>query len=109
MKVENCPDADMRNCLEKKINKYTYALVTRRVSDKLDVFEEFIRLYQEPSIDAATLATVSKETFISKLQGQCYDRASSMNGALSGVVQRIMTRALIIHPLLCPLNKSSNM
>ena len=60
MKVENCPDADMRNCLKKKINKYTYALVTRRASDKLDVFEEFIRLYQEPSIDAATLATVPK-------------------------------------------------
>ena len=57
--------------------------------------EEFIGLHQVPSIDAATLVSVAKDTFqrlnlsLSKLRGQCYDGASSMSGAKSGVAKRI--------------------
>ena len=56
---------------------------------------EFIGLYQVPSIDAGTLVSVAKDTFqrlnwsFSKLRGQCYNGASSMSGAKSGVAKRI--------------------
>ncbi len=81
-------------------------IVLRRVTDSFDVHEEFVGLYKVPSIDAATLTSVAKDALcrlnipISKLRGQCYDGASSMRGARSGVATRIMEdepRAVYIH------------
>jgi len=81
-------------------------IVLRRVTDSFDVHEEFVGLYKVPSIDAATLTSVAKDALcrlnvpLSKLRGQCYDGASSMRGARSGVAKRIMEdepRAVYIH------------
>ena len=76
-------------------NNEQTTIVLRWVSEDLIVNEEFIGLYQVPSIDAATLVSVARDTFqrlnlsFSKLRGQCYDGASSMSGAKSGVAKRI--------------------
>jgi len=68
--------------------------------------EEFIVLYHVPSIDAATLVSVAKDTFQrlnlspSKLRGQYYDGASSMSGAKYGLAKRISDeepRAVYMH------------
>ena len=76
-------------------NKEQVTFTIRWVSEDLEVHEEFIGLYEVPAIDAATLATVAKDTFtrlnlsFSKLRGQCYDGASAMKGIRSGLVPRI--------------------
>ena len=63
-------------------------------------------MYQVPSIDAETLTSAAKDTLcrmnlpLSKLRGQCYDGASAMSGAKSGVVKRIQDeepRAVYTH------------
>lgn len=87
-------------------NNEQTTIVLRRVTESFDVHEEFIGLYKVPSIDAATLTSVAKDALcrlnvpLSKLRGQCYDGASSMRGARSGVAKRIMDdepRAVYIH------------
>lgn len=53
-------------------------------------------MYHVPSIDAVTLTAIAKDVLVrmnlsmSKLRGQCYDGASTMRGARSGVVKRIL-------------------
>ena len=70
--------------------------VMRWVSETLEVHEEFISLYHVPSISADTLTGVIKHSRarlnlpISKLRGQCYDGASTMHGARSGVATQIL-------------------
>ena len=78
-------------------NEWT-TIVLRRVMESIDVHKEFVGLYNVPSIDAATLTSVAKDPLcrlnlpLSKLHGQCYDGASSMCGARSGVATRIWMR-----------------
>ena len=77
-------------------NNEQTTIVIRWVSEHLEVHEEFLGLYHVPSIDALTLTTVSKDALVrmnlsmSKLRGQCYDGASTMRGARSGVAKRIL-------------------
>lgn len=65
-------------------------------SDDFEVTEVFLGLYKVPSIHASTLVSVMKDALcrmnitISKVRGQCYDGASTMQGARSGVAKQIM-------------------
>ena len=76
-------------------NHEQVAVILRRVNEKLEVFEEFIGLYQVDSIRAECLTSVIKDSMfrlnlpISKLRGQCYDGCSTMSGAKTGVAKRI--------------------
>ena len=81
-------------------------IVLRHVSDKMEVLEELIGMYQVPSIDSETLTEVAKDALcrcnlpLSKLRGQCHDGASAMRGAKSGVAKRILAeepRTLYTH------------
>ena len=74
--------------------------------DFIDVHEDFLGLYQVPSIDSDTLTSVVKDSLcriniqICKLQGQCYDGVSMMRGARSGVAKKILDierRAIYTH------------
>ena len=61
----------------------------------MEVVEEFFGVYQVPSIHSSTVTKVVKVVLckynlsLGKLRGQCYDRASAMHGARSGVATRI--------------------
>lgn len=76
-------------------NKEQSVIVLRWISEDFEVNEEFLGLYNVPSIDAATLTIAAKDALcrmnlpLSKLRGQCYDGASAMSGAKSGVAKRI--------------------
>ena len=87
-------------------NNEQTTIVIRCVSEDLEVHEEFLGLYHVPSIDAVTLTAVAKDALVrmnlsvSKLRGQCYDGASTMRGARSGVAKRILDeepRAVYTH------------
>ena len=87
-------------------NREQVTLSIRQVTEDLQVHEEFLGLYCVPSIDASTLTSVIKDLFIrmnlsfEKLRGQCYDGASAMSGAKSGVAKQISDiepRALFTH------------
>ena len=81
-------------------------IVFRWVSDSLEVHEEFFGLYQVASIKAEVLASTAMDCLqrsnisVIKLHGQCYDGASNMSGAKSGVAKRIQDeepRAVFTH------------
>ena len=81
-------------------------IVLRQVTDEMEMFEEFLGIYQVPSIDSSTLSKVVKDVLcrhnlsLGKLRGQCYDEASGMQGARSGVATKIYEeerRALYTH------------
>ena len=81
-------------------------IVLRRVTDKTDMFEDFLGVYQVPSTNSSTLTKVVKDVLcrynlsLGKLRGQCYDGASAIQGARSGVATRICEeepRALYTH------------
>ena len=57
----------------------------------LEVHEEFVGLYQVPSIDADTLTTVHIWMNLSfdELRGHCYDGASAMSSPKCGVAKQI--------------------
>ena len=87
-------------------NKEQMTVVVRSVTDCFEVHEEFLGMYQVPSIDAVTLTDTTKDALcrmnlpLSKLRGQCYDGASSMRGMRSGVAKQILdieSRALYTH------------
>ncbi len=87
-------------------NREQVTMVIRRVTEDLQVHEEFLGLYHVSAIDAATLTTVIKDLLmrmnlgIEKLRGQCYDGASAMSGSKSGVAKRISDlepRAVFTH------------
>ena len=54
------------------------------ITAEFDVHEELLGLYQVDSIDATTLTSVIKDTFIrmnlsiSRLRGQCYERLNHL-------------------------------
>ena len=81
-------------------------MVLRRVNNNLDVHEEFIGLYNVPSISASRLTFVVKDALLrlnlslAKACGQCYDGASNMNGVGNGVAKQIRDaepKALFTH------------
>ena len=76
------------------------------MTEVFEVHNKFLGLYHVDLIDAATITPVIKDTLIrmnlsvSRLQGQCYDGASAMSGAKSGVAKRIRDlepRAVFMH------------
>ncbi len=88
------------------VNKEQATIVFRSVTDKFEVFEEFLGMYEVPNITALTLRGVMKDALcrmnipISKVRGQCYDGASTMKGTRAGVAKLITTeepRALYTH------------
>lgn len=87
-------------------NKEQVTIVFRLVTNDFEVHEEFLGLYEVSSIDASTLVKVMKDCLcrmnipISRIRGQCYDGASTMRGAKSGVAKIIKDeepRALYTH------------
>ena len=87
-------------------NQEQATMVIRWVSDSLQVSEEFVGLYQVPAINADTLTSAIKDVLLrmnlamARIRGQCYDGASSMRGARTGVAKQIKdaeARALYTH------------
>ena len=87
-------------------NTEQVTVVVRMVTYEFDVHEQFLGMYGAPSVDAQTLTTAIKDVFerfnfsFNKLRGQCYDGASAMSGAKSGLARRILEiepRALFTH------------
>ena len=87
-------------------NAEQVVIVIRWVSDDLSVHEEFIGLYHTSSIQAQSLVSIIKDSLLRlnlKLElcrGQCYDGASVMSGARSGVATIISSeepRAVFTH------------
>lgn len=87
-------------------NSEQVTIVLRWVTEDFQVHEEFIGLYKVPSVDAETLTATIKDTLtrlnlpLAKIRGQCYDGASAMSGAKSGVAKRIQDlepRAVFTH------------
>ena len=76
-------------------NREHVTLILRRVTQELEVHEEFLGLYHVASIDAAMLTTAIKDVLVrmnlpfEKLRGQCYDGASAMSSSKCGVAKRI--------------------
>ena len=98
-------------------NREQFTVIIRRVSEDLQVDEEFIGLYQNSTTDAATLAALIKDVFIrlnvnmKKLRGQCFDGASAMSGYRTGVAKRINgieTREVFTHCCGHALNLAAN-
>ena len=71
-------------------NREQATLVFRSVTDNFDVYEEFLGIYNVPSIHSMTLKKVIEDCLcrfnipFSKVRGQCYDGASTMSGVRSG-------------------------
>ena len=87
-------------------NKEQVVIVIRYADDDLIAQEEFIGLSVVDSIDAATLTAVIKDCLLRmnlplhNCCGQCYDGASSMSGAKTGVAKQISdeeSRAIYTH------------
>ena len=87
-------------------NKEQVVLVLRWVDDTLTVNEDFIGLYNVPSISADTLTGVIKDSLcrlnltLRKVRGQCYDGASNMSGVRTGVAKQLLDeekRAVFTH------------
>ena len=77
-------------------NKEQMVTVFRCVDDELQVHEEFVGLYQLDTTDAKTIVTALRDIMVAlnldihRLRGQCYDGASTMSGAKSGVAKQIL-------------------
>ena len=87
-------------------NREQATFVIRIVTEDFKVHEEFLGLYEVPSIDSKTLVDMIKDILvrlninINKVRGQCYDGASAMRGHKSGVstiISQIEPRALYTH------------
>ena len=98
-------------------NKEQVVLVLRWVDCDFNVHEDFIGLYNVPSISANVLTSVIKDALqrlnlcISKVRGQCYDGASNMSGIKSGVAKQILDeekRAIFTHCYGHALNLACN-
>ena len=78
----------------------------RWVSEKLEVVEEFVGLYEVASTGAETIYATITDVLLQlnlalpKVRGQCYDGAATMSGAKSGVATRLCAaepRAVFTH------------
>ena len=95
--VDECADTS---------NNKQLVIVLRWVDDQLNPHEEFIGLYEVPTIQASTIASAIKDTLIrlnlslTRARGQCYDGASNMRGSRNGVakiIQDCEPRAIFSH------------
>lgn len=70
-------------------------LVLRWVDDNLIAHEDFIGLYETPSVKANVIVSTITDTLIhmnltlSKVRGQCCDGASNMSNSRNGVAKQI--------------------
>eukprot|EP00117_Sycon_ciliatum_P045417 scpid51443/ scgid32647/ Zinc finger MYM-type protein 1 len=87
-------------------NKEQFVLCIRWVDDALVDHEDFIGLYEVPSIGSDMLVSTIKEVLLrmslslSGCRGQCYDGASNMTGSRNGVaaqLQSVENRAVLTH------------
>ena len=87
-------------------NKEQFTICIRWVDEDLEDHEDFIGLYEVPTIDANTLVQAIRDTLlrmglsVSQCRGQCYDGASNMSGKKTGVATRILSqekRAIYTH------------
>lgn len=87
-------------------NHEQFVLCLRWVDDDLNPHEEFIGLQSVPNIAADTLVAVIRDVLIrmnlsiTNCRGQCYDGASNMVGAKSGVATQIKNyepRGILTH------------
>ena len=75
-------------------NEEQVVLCFRWVSDDLTVHEDFISFYQTDTIVVNSLVNIIKDALlrprlsISKVRGQCYNVASAMRSACSGVAKQ---------------------
>lgn len=87
-------------------NKEQFTLCIRWVDESLVDLEDFIGLYEVPSIDSDTLVAAIKDVLLrislshSNCRGQCYDGASNMTGCRNGVAAKLRqeeSRAVLTH------------
>jgi len=77
-------------------NKEQLTLVMRRIDHNLDVYEEFLGMYQIDSTTAESITSTILDALLhfkvplTKLRGQCYDGCSTMAGSRNGVAARIL-------------------
>jgi len=90
-------------------NKEQHILVMRRVDHKLDVYKEFLGMYQIDSTTAKSIASTILDTLLhfqiplTKLRGQWYDGCSTMAGSRNGVAAKVHTmEQSCVHTLLWP-------
>jgi len=84
-------------------NQEQLVICIRWVNEQLQPQEDFIGLYKVDDISANTIvedALVRMNLALSKCRGQCYDGASAMSGARSGVAKQLNedeNRAVFLH------------
>ena len=87
-------------------NQEQFVLCLWWVDEDLNPYEEFIGLHVVPNICADTLVACIRDVLIcmnltiKNCRGQCYDEASNMSGAKSGVATQIKAeepRAIFTH------------
>ena len=89
-------------------------LVLRWVVGDFHVHDDFIGLYNFPSISANVLTSVIKDAlqhlnlYISKVRGQCYDGASNMSSIKSGVAKNEEKLGVFTHCYGHALNLTCN-
>jgi len=77
-------------------NKEQLTLAMRRIDHNLDVYEEFLGMYQIDSTTAESITSTILDALLrfkvplTKLCGQCYDGCSTMAGSRNGVAARIL-------------------
>ena len=76
-------------------NREQLVICVRWVKEQLQPQEDFIGLYKVDDISAKTIVATIKDALVrmnlalSKCRGQCYDGASAMSGARSGVAKQL--------------------
>ena len=87
-------------------NREQVVICIRWINDELEPHEDFIGLYMVDDIRANTVVAVIKDTLLrislslTKCGAQCYDGASTMSGAKTGVAKQLSDeerRAIYIH------------
>ena len=87
-------------------NTEQVVICIRYVDEHFEVHEEFVGLFEVASTRAENIFTAITDVFLrlniplSKVRGQCYDRAAAMCGSRSGVVTRLCAvepRAVFTH------------
>lgn len=87
-------------------NKEQLTLVMRRIDHNLDVYEEFLGMYQIDKTTAESITSTIVDALVrfqiplTKLRGQCYDGCSTMAGSRNGVaakVQAMEPKAVFTH------------
>ena len=87
-------------------NREQVVICIRWINNELEPQEDFLGLYKVGDICTSTIVAVIKDTLVrmylslSKCRGQCYDGASTMKGAKTGVAKQLCDeekRAIYMH------------